>query len=87
MVVERFENSDVKVPDTQLINDQVLEEQGLAEKTHILLYVWFVITIIVLYVFMICMVSENGWHPLANYVLIGILVFSFYYIYKNIFYV
>ena len=80
---EGFTNSNVKIPNTELINEQVLEEQGLAERLHILLYVWFVIMIIVIYVFIICIMSENGWNPLANYVLIGISLFTFYHIYKN----
>jgi hypothetical protein len=84
LIKEGFENN-VKIPNVQLINEQVLEEQNLAEKTHLLLYVWLVITIFVFYVFVICMISENGWNPLANYVLVGILLFSFYYIFKNIF--
>jgi hypothetical protein len=81
-VKEGFDN--VKIPNTQLINEQVLEEQNLADRLHMLLYVWVVIAVFVFYVFVICMLSENGWNPLANYVLVGILVFSFYYIYKNI---
>jgi hypothetical protein len=81
-VKEGFDN--VKIPNTQLINEQVLEEQNLADRLHMMLYVWVVIAVFVFYVFMICILSENGWNPLANYVLIGILVFSFYYIYKNI---
>lgn len=82
---EGFSNGDnVKIPDTRLILEQVLEEQGLAERLYILMYVWFVIVIIVVYVFFLTMISENGWNPLANYVLIGISLFTFYYIYKNI---
>ena len=82
---EGFSNGDnVKIPDTRLILEQVLEEQGLAERLYILMYVWFVIVIIVVYVFFLTMISENGWNPLANYALIGISLFTFYYIYKNI---
>ena len=81
LIKEGFE---LKVPNTQLIEEQVLEEQNLANRLHMLLYVWLVITIFIVYVFVICMISENGWNPLANYVLIVILFFSFYYIYKNI---
>ena len=84
-LLEGFSNGDnVKIPDTRLISEQVLEEQGLAERLYMLMYVWFVIVIIVVYVFFMTMNSENGWNPLANYVLIGISLFTVYYIYKNI---
>ena len=83
--IEGFTNSTVKIPNTKLIEQQLLEEQGIVGRSYVLLYVWFVITIIVIYVLFVSMTSNNGYHPLANYVLIGISLFIFYYIFKNIF--
>ncbi len=73
-----------KVPNVDLINQQLLEEQHMATRLYVLLYIWLLITIFVITVFVLSMVSENGFHPLANYVFIFVFLFSFYYIYKNI---
>ena len=84
LLKEGFTNDRVKIPNIELINEQVLEEQNLAQRLYVLLYIWFFIAIFIFYVFVITMMSENGWNPLANYVLFIILLFSVYYIYKNI---
>lgn len=80
---EGFTNN-IKLPNTELIHEQVLEEQGLATRFHILLYTWFFIMLFVVFVFIITAISENGWNPLSKIVLTGIFLFSFYHIYKNI---
>jgi hypothetical protein len=83
--VESFKNYKEGFNDTiEEIDKKVSEEKHLANRLHILLYVWFIIGLFVLVVFILCIISDNGWNPLATYLLIAIVLFSFYYIFKNI---
>jgi soluble cytochrome b562 len=83
--VESFKNYKEGFNETiEQIDKKVSEEKHLANRLHILLYVWFIIGLFILVVFILCIISDNGWNPLATYSLIAIVLFSFYYIFKNI---
>ena len=66
-------------------NEKIVEESIIStNKTYTLLYGWFILMIIVIYVLIIAVVSENSYHPLMNIIIFIFLVYMSYYLYNNL---
>jgi len=65
-------------------NINLEESKEFTNRNYLLLYVWFIIMLIVIYVLVITIVSENSYHPLMNVIIFIFLFYSFYNIFSNL---
>ena len=66
-------------------NENVVKESiNSTNKTYTFLYIWFILMIIVIYVLIFAVVSENSYHPLMNIIIFIFLVYMSYYLYNNL---
>jgi hypothetical protein len=66
-------------------NENTLEDsKNSANNSYMFLYIWFIVMVIIIYVFILAIVSDNSYHPLMNIIIFIFLVYLTYYMFNNL---
>ena len=66
-------------------NENIVEDsKNSTNKSYMFLYIWFIVMVIIIYVFILAIVSDNSYHPLMNIIIFIFLLYLSYYMFNNL---